>query len=128
MPQFVILHHRMPIGDVRPSHWDLMLESGQVLKTWALSAAPSTDAAASIEAEQLPDHRTAYLCYEGEVSGGRGDVVQYDAGTYHTTDDLDGLADGDVIELRLVGRRCRGRVRLTCDEESQRWTFEFSPD
>ena len=70
MPRFVVLEH------VRPEdrHWDLMLESGDALATWALKHSP--DSAQPIAAEQLPDHRLAYLDYEGPISGGRGAVTR----------------------------------------------------
>jgi hypothetical protein len=125
MPQFVILHHQTPSDDGRGPHWDFMLEAGEVLRTWALAEPPDRGAVASITAEQLPDHRTAYLTYEGEVSGDRGEVAQYDAGTYRTIREDE---DANVLEFQLNGQRCTGRVRLARDEVTQRWRFSFSPD
>ena len=125
MPQFVILHHTMPENAERGPHWDFMLESGEVLRTWALDEPPDGAKVTTIVAEQLPDHRTAYLCYEGEISGQRGDVAQYDTGTYRTIHED---RDADVLEFQLSGHRCTGRVKLARDEESQRWTFSFAPD
>ena len=40
MPRYVILRHEMPADSPRPAHWDLMLETGTVLATWALDALP----------------------------------------------------------------------------------------
>jgi hypothetical protein len=56
----------------------------------------------------LPDHRLAYLDYEGPISGGRGSVRQRERGSYDWLwDSSDGLA------VRLAGERLRGVVRLT---------------
>ena len=70
MPRYVILRHENR-NPAEPSvHWDLMLEAGTSLRTWALAALPV--AGESIAAEQLPDHRLHYLDYEGPISGNRG--------------------------------------------------------
>ena len=51
-------------------HWDLMLDTGETLRTWRLEPAlPGV-----IRAEPLGNHRRAYLDYEGPVSGNRGSV------------------------------------------------------
>lgn len=85
MPRFVILEHDHP-----ELHWDLMLETGDVLRTWRL-AEPPTAIGQSIRAIPIADHRTMYLDYEGPVSGNRGTVNRWDAGRFET--------DGDRIRL-----------------------------
>ncbi|MFO1094461.1 MAG: DNA polymerase ligase N-terminal domain-containing protein [Planctomycetaceae bacterium] len=75
MPRYVILTHDHPFP-----HWDLMLESGGVLRTWRLLNEPATGR--RVPAERLADHRLKYLDYEGPVSGGRGIVARWDYGTY----------------------------------------------
>lgn len=96
MPRYVVLLHQMPSGSNRPTHFDLMLEDGEVLRTWELTAwppladSPDLDSANSatpshsreLLARQLPDHRPAYLTYEGEISGGRGHVQRRAAGQF----------------------------------------------
>jgi len=109
MPRFVILEHDHPVR-----HWDLMLESGAVLRAWRLARPPETPGDA-IDAVALPDHRLHYLDYEGPVSRGRGVVKRWDAGNY------------DEVEpdsLRLEGARVRGLVRMTRTGDSG-WTFEL---
>ena len=73
---FVVLHHT---GYGKP-HFDLMLAMDDTgpLRTWRCSSWP-IDAATKIE--PLPDHRRAYLIYEGEISGGRGQVRRVCSGT-----------------------------------------------
>jgi hypothetical protein len=75
MPRFVVLEHDHP-----SLHWDLMLETGPVLRSWRLAAPPQPGAA--IPASPSFGHRLLYLDYEGPVSGNRGRVVRWDAGTF----------------------------------------------
>jgi len=110
MPRFVILEHDRPF-----LHWDFMLESGETLRTWRLLEAPSPHQ--SVKAEPLGDHRRAYLDYEGPVSGDRGTVQRWDAGTFEGTADSIGL-----VEIVLSGQRCRGRVMLQRGRAGE-WTF-----
>ncbi|HVA50293.1 MAG TPA: DNA polymerase ligase N-terminal domain-containing protein [Pirellulales bacterium] len=119
MPRFVVLRHDLPPESGRGLHWDLMLEAADVLQTWALAEEPSADAACL--AERLPDHRRAYLDYEGEVSGGRGTVTRWDAGDY-----LPLPAEGESVVVELHGRRLRGTARLERPAaDGQRWRFSF---
>jgi DNA polymerase Ligase (LigD) len=83
--RFVILRHQMPPNAQRGSHWDLMLENRGVLLTWELPELPPGPLPASFERlgiRRLPDHRIAYLEYEGPVSNDRGTVHRVDRGTY----------------------------------------------
>lgn len=96
MPRFVLLAHDWPAP-----HFDLLLEAGAVLRAWRLLGEPG---AAPVPAEPNADHRTLYLDYEGPVSGGRGTVARWDAGTFAWAEDGPGRV---VVELRgakLVGR------------------------
>ena len=64
-------------------HFDLMLQVGDALATWQLAQLPTSLAVGqSLPATQLPDHRLAYLDYEGPVSRGRGSVRIAQAGTW----------------------------------------------
>jgi hypothetical protein len=110
MPRFVLLQHDHPF-----LHWDFMLEAGAVLRTWRLAAPPSADAV--IEATPLGDHRSAYLDYEGPLSGNRGRVIRWDRGDYETVED-----SGTHIVVRLRGQKVRGRATLT-KITAQQWHF-----
>lgn len=112
MPRFVILEHDHP-----ELHWDLMLESGAVLRTWRL-AVPPRASGERIAAIALPDHRLAYLDYEGPVSGNRGTVTRWDAGCYEAD------AAAPTLALRFVGARITGWARLVL-VEADRWVFEW---
>ncbi len=100
MPRFVILEHDHPA-----LHWDFMLEAGPALRTWRLAAPPAPGI--TVAAEPLPDHRPAYLDYEGPVSGNRGTVMRWDGGTFAWEEDGDGR-----VAVRLEGRKVRGRAVL----------------
>ena len=103
MPQFALLEHDHPV-----LHWDFMLECGDVLRTWRLDAIPQTDG--EIGAEALPDHRIAYLEYEGPVSGDRGHVHRIDRGNYELLRDESGK-----LEVELNGQRLQGRAVIKGD-------------
>ena len=76
----MILYHEMPATLQRPSHWDLMLEDGAHLVTWALDQLPTPGVEAT--GEMLAPHRLAYLDYEGPVTAGRGSVKCVMRGEY----------------------------------------------
>lgn len=116
-PRFVILEHDWP-----SVHWDLMLEEQAALRTWRLAAPP--DRPAKIDAEALPGHRLAYLDYEGPLSGDRGSVKRWDAGTYQPVEQT-----GGQIQVELAGVRVRGRVVLEAvTGMANRWTFHWVRD
>jgi hypothetical protein len=101
MPRFAILDHDWPTR-----HWDLLLEDGDVLLSWRLLAEPGVGQ--SIPAERNVDHRKRYLDYEGPVSGGRGSVTRWDAGTFEWIE--------KGVEARLIGARISGTIRFTDGE------------
>src|SRR5437764_23550 len=109
MPRFVILEHDHP-----RLHWDLMLEAGEVLRTWRLLAAP--EGSSAVAAEPSFAHRLLYLDYEGPVSGDRGQVHRWDHGSYVMEHE-----QPDRLYLLLDGVRLRGRVVL--EETASGWLF-----
>lgn len=122
MPRFVLLYHDCPSNYERASHWDFMLESGDVLRTWALERlphdwqaaftrtsavhpnCPSLAADNTVAAVQLGDHRRDYLELEGLLSGNRGTVMRVAAGTYRSEYEAPGdwrvVLTGDVLAAR----------------------------
>jgi len=92
--RFVLLHHT----GIEAPHYDLMLQMPDLerLPTWRLPPLPIERWPASsglnpicFNCERLPDHRVAYLTYEGPVSNNRGQVVRIGAAGYVLTP-LDG--------------------------------------
>jgi hypothetical protein len=116
MPRYVVLYHQTPQGSERAAHWDLMLENDGILWTWALAADPRT----SQSAQRLPDHRLAYLDYEGPISGDRGSVSRWDTGEYAVLE----LSERR-IRVRLSGLQLDGEVRLSSPANGDRWDYEF---
>lgn len=100
MPRFVLLYHDCPPNYERPSHWDFMLEHGDVMRTWALSQLPRDWRAAhshtratfpncpavadinEVATQQLSDHRRDYLEFEGDLTNNRGQVIRVEKGTF----------------------------------------------
>lgn len=119
MPRFVVLHHELPTSERAGTHWDFMLEADGVLRTWALAAEP--DCGREVAAEQLADHRLAYLEYEGPISENRGRVTQWDAGEYRIQSE-----SADELIMQLAGHRLNGVATLRRSGEDQRWIFDFS--
>jgi hypothetical protein len=115
MPRFVILEHDHPY-----LHWDVMLESGTVLRTWRLAAPPSRQGA--IAATAVLDHRLLYLDYEGPISGDRGQVVRWDHGTFSGE-----VKDAKLVAVHLAGERIRGVLRLQ-HAEGDSWNGAFQAD
>jgi hypothetical protein len=119
MPRFVILEHDHPF-----LHWDLLLEAGESLCAWRLLSDPNRAASGdgAIDVQPLPDHRRMYLDYEGPVSGGRGKVARWDAGSFDSLDDRP-----DRIELDLRGTRVAGRFTLSALDGGA-WRFQRASD
>ncbi len=118
MPRFVVLRHDSPRG----LHWDLMLEMGAALNTWALAEEPQPGR--TCLAEALPDHRPAYLDYEGPIAGGRGHVTRWDQGTYTIQEQ-----SATKLSLAMSGEKLRGRATLTRAAEAVGfWEFCWETD
>lgn len=111
MPRFVILHHELPPGHERGTHFDLMLEMGGVLRTWSLPELPEVGKV--IQAEALPDHRLAFLEYEGPVSGNRGTVSRVEEGEYHAVEETEVF-----LRCQIAGKLIDGMLMLRRDEKS----------
>jgi hypothetical protein len=117
MSRYVILQHETAGG----VHFDFMLEMGGVLKTWSLSQPPLQGV--EIDAEALPDHRLAYLDYEGPISGDRGSVTRWDRGTY----EVECQSDTELI-VQLKGEKLVGKAKLMQNREIKTdWVFFFVP-
>lgn len=110
--RFVILEHTW-----EGVHWDFMLEFGGKLKTWRLPQLPQPGV--RLSATALPDHRLAYLEYEGPVSRGRGVVRRVERGTYT------GSVSDDLVKAEIRGERIQGLVHLIRRSDDE-WEFVLS--
>jgi hypothetical protein len=111
VPRFVVLTHDYPF-----LHWDLMLEQEGTLRTWRLAGPPDSDT--PVDAEGLPDHRLAYLDYEGPVSDNRGIVERWDAGTYQMCQ-----TGSDRVMVTLAGGKLVGIGGLERTLKGLEWSF-----
>ncbi len=115
MPRFVILRHETS----HATHFDFMLEVGDVLKTWALPQAPQPGL--EIEATPLADHRLAYFDYEGPISGDRGSVTRWDFGQYTVEQQT-----ATQWVLSLAGQQLEGTATLHRPaDDPNKWLFRF---
>lgn len=63
------------------THWDLMIEQGNILKTWRLDNPPEKLATAKTKATPIFDHDKKFLTYQGPVNNDKGIVEIVDEGT-----------------------------------------------
>ena len=113
-PVFVIQKH-----DARNLHYDLRLEHGGVLKSWAVPKGPSMDPMVKRLAVPTEDHPMGYLDFEGVIPKGNygaGTVIVWDIGLYRNLkgDDADlgrNLDEGHAT-IWLEGAKLRGGFAL----------------
>ena len=102
---FVVHEHR-----ARHLHYDLRMERGGVLRSWAVPKGVPETAGERHLAVQTEDHPLEYLTFEGTIPEGEygaGTEAIWDTGTYET------IAWGDgKIEVVFHGSRLSGRYVL----------------
>ena len=143
--RWVLLHHQVgePLGG-RGDHYDFMLsskgispedaglqtpgsEEAQCLWTWAIPINPLQQPLPLVcSADRLPDHRTAYLDYEGPISGNRGEVQQVASGNYEVVS-----CSEELIELRaqcndIVESRDDGPFLVSLIRRAESWELCWS--
>ena len=74
--RFAVLRHE----GIDAPHVDFLYETapGSMLQTWRLPTWPIHQVE---EATRIRDHRPAFLTYQGQLTGDRGNVVRIDEGT-----------------------------------------------
>ena len=127
--RFVVQKHA-----ARRTHFDLRLEIGGTLVSWAVPKGPSADPEAKRLAVHVEDHPLEYGEFEGTIPKGEygaGAVIIWDRGCYQpvgdTPDSEEGLERGvreGKLDLVLSGERMRGRwalVRMKGREGEDNW-------
>ena len=115
---FVVQEHA-----ARAHHFDLRLEVGGVMRSWAVPKGPSLDPAVKRFAVQVPDHQTAHNSFEGPL--GDGEAIVWDRGSYEQGGRVawpQALTRGHAVFV-LHGEKLRGGFALqrTGDGAKPRW-------
>ena len=116
MPRYALLLHAMP-NDT--SHYDLLLEHGDVLAAWRIRAPLPELPPEGAEAVPLDDHRKLYLDHEGDVGSGGGTVNRVDEGTYEAMT----WDDGRVV-ARVEGKTAHGVLEVEAQPDDT-WRVRF---
>ncbi len=99
----------------RRLHYDLRLELGGVLKSWAVTRGPSLVPAEKRLAVEVEDHPVDYASFEGDIPAGEyggGSVIVWDRGSWQPVGDPEkGLAKGH-LEFIIEGEKLGGRWHL----------------
>jgi bifunctional non-homologous end joining protein LigD len=110
--RFVVQQHA-----ARRLHYDLRLEVGGVLASWAVPKGPTLDPRERRLAVRTEDHPLAYADFEGVIPAGNygaGAMIVWDTGVYRTADGSDPAAgiEAGKLDLLLTGQKLRGRFAL----------------
>jgi DNA ligase D-like protein (predicted 3'-phosphoesterase) len=118
--RFVVQLH-----DATTLHFDLRIQVGDVLRSWAVPKGPSLDPRVRRLAVPVEDHALSAGDFEGIHAGqarGTGAVIIWDEGTAEITGDEPGH-----LSVRLDGGKLAGGFALTRTGE-RRWILVKSRD
>jgi bifunctional non-homologous end joining protein LigD len=118
--RFVVQQH-----DATRLHFDLRLQVGDVLRSWAVPRGPSLDPAVARLAVQVDDHELAAGDFEGvhvDAARGTGAVIIWDEGEVEFIRD-----DVDHLSFVLSGVKLCGRFGLTLTDR-RRWLLVKAVD
>lgn len=115
---FVIQEH-----DASRLHYDFRIESGGVLKSWAVPKEPSTSPKDKRLAIPTEDHPMEYAKFKGVIPRGEygaGTVIIWDKGTYRNLSEKNGkevpveqAIRGGRVKVWLDGQKLKGGYALT---------------
>ena len=103
---FVVQKHA-----ARRLHYDLRLQFGEVLKSWAVTRGPSLDPADRRLAVHVEDHPLEYGSFEGTIPKeeyGAGAVIVWDRGTWVPVGESEEGYRNGRLKFRLAGEKLRG--------------------
>jgi bifunctional non-homologous end joining protein LigD len=113
--RFVVHEHH-----ARRLHWDLRLERGGALMSWAVPNGIPNDPHENRKAVHVEDHPLEYLDFEGDIpegSYGAGHIGIWDRGHYEAE-----KIEQDKVVVVFHGERLRGRYALfRAGEEERDW-------
>ena len=92
-------------------HYDLRLQVGGVLKSWAVPKGPSLNPADKRLAVETEDHPLEYIDFEGVIPEGEyggGPMIVWDTGTWAPMDDVEKSLTTGAFKFRLAGEKLKG--------------------
>ncbi|MGF6175283.1 DNA ligase D [Ensifer sp. 4252] len=104
--RFVVHKHR-----ATADHYDLRLEIGGVLKSWAVPKGPSLNPADKRLAVETEDHPLEYIDFEGVIPQGEyggGPMIVWDTGVWAPMDDVEKALRTGSFKFRLAGEKLNG--------------------
>jgi len=119
MPIYVVQKHA-----ARRLHYDLRLEMGGVLKSWAIPKEPPTVPGIKRLAVQVEDHPIDYATFEGVIPQGQygaGTVEIWDSGNFEPIE-----VEENKIVISINGKRLKGEfclVRTKFQGSDKNWLF-----
>ncbi len=134
--RFVIQKH-----EARRLHYDLRIQIGDALLSWAVPKGPSLDPGTRRLAVRTEDHPVDYLNFEGNIpenNYGAGTMMVWDLGTYRLKDvdennpeALRAKLESGSARIFLDGRKVQGwfslyRIKSKADKEQ--WMLSKSKD
>jgi bifunctional non-homologous end joining protein LigD len=128
---FVIQKHA-----ARRLHYDLRLELGGVMKSWAVTRGPSLVPGEKRLAVHVEDHPIEYNAFEGSIPAGEyggGTVMIWDRGRWHPEGDPDAGYRKGHLDFNLEGEKLHGRWHLVrmhgrAGEKKEPWLLIKSKD
>ncbi len=96
-------------------HFDLRLEIGGVLKSWAVPKGLSLNPNLKRLAIEVPDHSLSYIDFEGTIAEGRygaGQVVIWDNGEYLPENEPTARLKTGRLNFIFYGKKLRGSFSL----------------
>jgi DNA ligase D-like protein (predicted 3'-phosphoesterase) len=131
--RFVIQRH-----EASRLHYDLRLQIGDVLVSWAVPKGPSLDPRDKRLAVQTEDHPLDYVEFEGRIPEGEygaGTMIVWDTGTYQNVTAKRGrpIEMADAVEhghvsVWLEGEKIRGGFALSRMGEGRDWLLVKKDD
>jgi bifunctional non-homologous end joining protein LigD len=115
--RFVVQQH-----DATRMHYDVRLEVGGVLKSWAVPQGPCTDPQVKRLAVMTEDHPLEYLDFEGVIPKGEygaGPMIVWDQGIYTNIRGekrkpftMEESLEQGLVEIRMEGEKLKGAYAL----------------
>jgi DNA ligase D len=110
-------------------HYDLRLQVGGVLKSWAVPKGPSLDPAEKRLAVETEDHPLEYVDFEGVIPEGEyggGPMIVWDTGVWAPMDDVGKSLASGQFKFRLAGEKLNGgwmlaRLKPKRGETKRNW-------